>query len=82
MIRRYDRGMIIPVKKYKSIKENEGKVAIFNFDKAELVAEGESGEDWFELEMLCEELRKNGNYRIVIVPRKMPQIKLFRRVLA
>ena len=59
MIKRFDEKIIIPVKEYKSAKENQGKVAIFDFDKSELIAEGQSGADWYELEMLCEELRNN-----------------------
>ncbi|MBQ7481785.1 MAG: hypothetical protein IJT80_07900 [Lachnospiraceae bacterium] len=81
MIKRFDERIVIPVKEYKSSTENQGKVAIFDFDKSELIAEGESGADWFELEMLCEELRDNGNYKIVIVPQKAPEIKLFRRAV-
>ena len=68
MITKFDNSVQIPVKEYKSLKENEGKVAIFNFDSSELIAEGDNGEDWLELELMCEELRENGNYRIVIVP--------------
>ena len=81
MIRRFAKRVIVPVKEYKSANENQGKVAIFDFDNSELIAEGESGSDWYELEILCEELRNNGNYKIVIVPPKSPEIKLFRRVM-
>lgn len=81
MIKKYDEGIVIPVREYKSANDNQGKVAIFNFDKSELIAEGESGADWLELEMLCEELRKKGNFKIVIVPQKQPEIKLFRRIM-
>ena len=70
-----------PVKEYKSLKENEGKVAIFNFDSSELIAEGDNGEDWLELELMCEELRENGNYRIVIVPEDAPRINLYKRII-
>lgn len=77
--KRYDHGIKIPVKEYKNNSENEGKVAVFNFDTSEMVAEGDDGTDWYELEMLCEELRKNGNFKIVIVPELMPHLKYFRR---
>ena len=79
MVKQFSEGIRIPVQEYKSSDENQGKVAIFDFDKSELIAEGENGSDWFELEMLCEELRSKGNYRIVIVPQQMPDINLFRR---
>lgn len=82
MIKHYSEGIRISVQKYKSSNENRGKVAIFDFDNSELVAEGENGLDWFELEILCEELRTNGNYRIVIVPKQMPEVKIFRRMVS
>lgn len=82
MVKKFSEGIKIPVQEYKSSDENQGKVAIFDFDKSELIAEGENGSDWFELEMLCEELRSKGNYRIVIVPQQMPEIKLFRRIVS
>ena len=81
MIKRFDKRIKIPVNTYKSSSDNEGKVAVFDFDNSELVAEGDNGSDWFELEMMCEELRNNGNYKIVIVPKREPSIKLFRRVV-
>lgn len=81
MVTIFDNSVKIPVKEYKSLKENGGKVAIFNFDSSELVAEGDNGEDWTELELMCEELRENGNYRIVIVPPNVPQIHLYKRVI-
>ena len=81
MIKQFKKRIKIPVNTYKLSSENEGKVAVFDFDNSELVAEGDSASDWFELEMLCEELRNNGNYKIVIVPRKEPSIKLFNRVV-
>ena len=82
MIKRFDERIKIPISDYKSSIENQGKVAIFDFDKSELIAEGENGTDWFELEMLCEELRNSGNYRIVIVPQQTPEIKVFRRIVS
>lgn len=82
MIKRYDEGYTTGIKDYKSAVENQGKVAIFDFDHSRLIAEGDDGTDWLELEMLCEQLRENGNYKIVIVPEKQPSINLFRRVLA
>ncbi len=81
MITKFDNSVQIPVKEYKSLKENEGKVAIFNFDSSELIAEGDNGEDWLELELMCEELRENGNYRIVIVPEDAPRINLYKRII-
>ncbi len=81
MIKKFDKRIKIPINTYKMSSDNEGKVAVFDFDNSELVAEGDSGLDWYELEMLCEELRNNGNYKIVIVPEKAPSIKLFRRVV-
>lgn len=81
MVRHFDNRISIPVKDYKSSIENQGKVAIFDFDKSELVAEGDNGSDWLELQTLCEQLRQNGNYKIVIVPHQSPSIKLFRKVM-
>ncbi len=81
MIKKFDKRIKIPINTYKMSSDNEGKVAVFDFDNSELVAEGDSGLDWYELEMLCEELRNNGNYKIVIVPEKAPSIKPFRRVV-
>ena len=82
MVRQLEKRVRIPVSEYKSSGENQGKVAIFDFDNSELIAEGDDGSDWLELEMLCEELRNKGNYKIVIVPQKKPEIKLYRRILA
>lgn len=82
MVKQFERGIKIPLKEYKSNRINQGKIAVFNFDTSELIAEGNDGTDWYELEMLCEKLRTDGNYRIVIVPQLAPTIKPFRRVLA
>lgn len=82
MITRYDHGINVSIRDYKADQKNKGKVAVFDFPDSRLIAEGQSGDDWMELEKLCEELRKNGDYRIVIVPEKAPTIKAFRRILA
>lgn len=82
MVKRFDRKIPVSVSDYKSQTENAGKVAVFDFDDSTLIAEGDGQSDWLELELLCEELRKNGNVRIVIVPEAKPSIKMFRRVLA
>ena len=82
MVRRFEKGIPTLVKDYKEAFENEGKVAIFDFDRSELIAEGDDGADWLDLEMLYEEIKDAGNYRMVIVPEQMRTINLFRRVIA
>ena len=81
MVKKFDKNVSISIKDYKGKKENEGKVAVFNFETSMLVAEGDGATDWVELELLCEDLRKNGNYRVVIVPDSRPTIKDFRRII-
>ena len=82
MVKKLENREKASVKEYKADQNNQGKVAIFDFEKGELVAEGDSGADWLELELLCERMREEGDYRIVIVPEASPSIKMFRRVLA
>ena len=81
MVRRFEEKKKISIADYKSNQKNAGKVAIFDFAHSFLVAEGDRGSDWMELELLCEELRKNGDFRIVIVPEAQPTVKVFRRVM-
>ena len=80
MVKRFQNGIKVPVKEYKNNSDNQGKVALFNFDTSEMIAEGDNGGDWYELEILCEEMRKSGNYKIVIVPDLMPNLRHFRRI--
>ena len=49
MIKHYSEGIRISVQKYKSSNENQGKVAIFDFDNSELVAEGKTA--WIGLNL-------------------------------
>ncbi len=80
MVKKIENVTIKP-RDYKLKKENEGKVALFNFDTSMLVAEGDGESDWLELQLMCEDYRKNGNYKIVIVPHSKPSIKMFRKVM-
>lgn len=81
MVRNYE-NIRIPILEYKEKTENEGKVALFNFENSSLIADGDSDTDWLELELMCERLRVNGDYRIVIVPTKKPTIKLFGSIMS
>ena len=73
----------ITVDEYYHNPENEGKIGIISLDSLELVAEGDCDSDWVEMELLYEGLREEGNYRMVIVPRKSNTIQSFQwRMLA
>ena len=77
MVTKFDNAVKVSYDDYMNQEGNAGKVAVYNFDNMTLVAEGE-GEDWLDLELLCEDLRANGKYRIIIVPPKEPYLSPYR----
>ncbi len=81
MITKYKEPKRIAVKNYVDNDENSGKVAVFDMTIPGIVAEGE-GTDWYELELMYENLRESGDYELVIVHRYQPTVTRFESVNA
>ena len=79
MVAKYSSAKKITLKEYMENNDNSGKVAVFNLEIPALVAEGE-GTDWVELELMYEDLRKQGDYELVIVRRAEPVVTRFERL--
>lgn len=75
MVRTFEQPVNVLIDAYVNDTKNKGKVALFEIDKSLLCAEGDGNTDWVELEMMREEKRVSGNFRIVIVPSDIIQIE-------
>ena len=79
MVTRYKISKKATINEYLVDEKNAGRVAVFDLDIPGIVAEGDKL-DWVELELLYEELRKTGNYELVICRRFEPTVKIFERL--